>query len=159
MKKLTFALIIFSLSSCQLFEPKPESEKFYCKVNGKAWRPEKASYSLASPLSAEWDKKNERFKILAYNYPQYVWLSLKIDSNGLKIGEYNLSKDVNLSIGYHAYDYSVKNNEVLISKDGNVKITKIENNKVSGTFEFTTYSDTKKKDYKITKGQFNDLIY
>jgi hypothetical protein len=158
MKKLTFALIICLFSSCQLFEPKPESEKFYCKVNGKTWRPEKSSYSLSSPISAEWDRKG-KFKILAYNYPQYVWLTLKVDSNGPQVNEYKLSKDITLSTGYHSYDYSVKNSEVLLSKDGYVRITKVENNKISGTFEFTSYSDIKKKDYKITKGQFNDLIY
>ena len=148
MKKLTSILIIFFISSCSIFEPKPESEKFYCKIDGKAWRPEKASYSLSPPLSAELDKKNERFKVLAYDYPQYVWLSLKVSSSGLEIGKYDLSKDANLSIGYYSYDYSIKNNEVLISKDGNVKITKIENNKVSGTFEFTVYSNVKKKNVK-----------
>jgi hypothetical protein len=49
--------------------------------------------------------------------------------------------------------------EQLKATNGKVVITKLNNNIVSGTFEFTCYSDIKKKTYKITKGQFNDLAY
>jgi len=158
MKKLTFALIICLFSSCQLFEPKPESEKFYCKHNGKAWRPEKNSTSLGTNLKAEWNKKG-KFNILAYQYPEYVWMLLKVDSGGIKIGKYDLSNDITNSVGNYSYDYRVSNNEVTISKSGFVNITKVENKQVSGTFEFTTHSNIQNKDYKITKGQFNNLYY
>jgi len=161
MKKLTFALIVFSLSSCQLFEPKPESEKFYCKINGKAWRPEKASYSLGPPLSGEWNKKNGRFVISAYNGVESIFIGIKLNINEpLGIREYELQNNpANGSAATYYYDYTSQTPEKLLSKSGKVVITKNDNRLVSGTFEFTSYSDVKKKDCKITKGQFNDLIY
>jgi hypothetical protein len=162
MKKLTFALIIFSFSSCQLFEPKPESEKFYCKLNGKAWRPEKGSYSLGTPLKAEWNKKG-RFTIYAYDTKELINFSLIVDSKGIQVKEYKLSsiKGKGESVGFYYYDYTIssQNRDELTSNDGFVNITKVENKQVSGTFEFTTHSNIQNKDYKITKGQFNNLYY
>jgi hypothetical protein len=159
MKKLTFALIVFFLSSCQLFEPKPESEKFYCKVNGKAWRPEKASYSLRTPLTAEWFK-NGNFGIAARNENETIVIGIKLGiNNPLEIKQYELQSQTSGSTGDYYYDTSNPPREKLTSKSGSVWITKFDNSSVSGTFEFTTHSDIKNKDYKITKGQFNNLLY
>ena len=160
MKKLTFAFFILCFSSCQLFEPKPESEKFYCKVNGKAWRPEKSSYSLSSPLSAEL-KTNGLFIISAFNEVESFSIGIKLKANEpLLIQEYELQNNpTNGSSATYYYDFSLPTRDRLLSKSGKVNITKNENRIISGTFEFTTYSDIKKKNFKITKGQFNDLIY
>jgi len=159
MKKLSFVLLFLSLSSCSLFEPKPESEKFYCKLNGKAWRPEKGSYSLGTPLKAEWNKKG-RFTIYAFNGKELVLLSVKLNLNeSLKIGNYLLGSVISENTGDYYYDQTITNSERLTSKSGILNISKTENNQVSGTFEFTTHSNIQNKDYKITKGQFNNLYY
>ncbi len=160
MKKLLFAFLIFSFSSCQLFEPKPESEKFYCKLNGKAWRPEKNGTSLGTNLKAEWNKKG-LFNIYAYNIPEVIIFSLKVNNSGVEIKNYTLYNQKGNSIGLFTYNENASPNdrEELISQQGFVNITKVENKQVSGTFEFTTRSNIQNKDYKITKGQFNNLTY
>ena len=162
MKKLLFALIFCSLSSCQLFEPKPESEKFYCKLNGKAWRPEKNGTSLGTNLKAEWNKKG-LFNIYAYGAKELINFSVVVDSKGIQVKEYKLSsiKGKGESVGFYYYDYTIssQNRDELTSNDGFVNITKIGNNQVSGTFEFTTRSSIQNKNYKITRGQFNNLTY
>jgi len=152
---------ILLLTSCQLFSPRPESEPFYCKINGKGWRPEKKTLPTvsANPLIAEWNKKG-RFNILAYNNEETIGLSIKLEPNvQLKIGQYVFDKISSGTSADYYYNSYERPSERLISNSGKMEITKIENGKVSGTFEFTCYSDIKKKTYKITKGQFNDLIY
>jgi hypothetical protein len=159
MKKLSFVLLFLSLSSCSLFEPKPESEKFYCKLNEKAWRPEKNSTSLGTNLKAEWNKKG-LFNIYAYNIPEVIIFSLKVDNTGLQVKNYTLFSQKGNSIGIFTYnDNSPNDREELLSQQGFVNITKVENKQVSGTFEFTTHSNLQNKNYKITKGQFNNLYF
>ena len=159
MKQILFALIFCSLSSCQLFEPKPESEKFYCKLNGKAWRPEKGSYSLGTPLKGEWNRKG-RFTIYAFSGKELITLSVKLNLNEpLMINKYTLSSIISETTGNYYYDQTVSSAERLTSKNGVLNVTKIGSNQVSGTFEFTTRSNIQNKDYKITKGQFNNLTY
>jgi Family of unknown function (DUF6252) len=158
---IKFCFIIIILSSCQLFSPKPESEAFYCKINGKGYRPEKKTLPTASanPLQAEWNKKGF-FNISATNINQFVGLSLKLEPNQpLLTGEYTLSDKIPGNIGDYYYNINISNRERLLSKSGKLNITKIKDNLISGTFEFTCYSEIKKKTYKITKGQFNDLAY
>jgi Family of unknown function (DUF6252) len=158
---IKFCFIIIILSSCQLFSPKPESEAFYCKINGIGYRPEKKTLPTASanPLIAEWNKKG-RFNILTYNNAESIGLSVKLEPNVLiKIGNYPLQKKFTETSGDYFYNRSLSPSDRLLSINGNLKITKLENNLISGTFEFTCYSEIKKKTYKITKGQFNDLRY
>jgi len=158
--KIIYAILL--LSSCQLFSPRPETEAFYCKINGKGWRPEKKTLPTvsANPLSAEWNKKANGFNILASNGKEYIWLLLKVESQGIELKEYTLFPELGKSVGYfNSNNQSQFILENIISKSGKVVITKISNNEISGTFEFNTYDNIKKKTYKITKGQFNDLIY
>lgn len=159
MKKITFALLILTISSCSIFEPKPESEKFYCKINGKAWRPEKATFTSRPPITAEWFK-NGNFGISAYNVNQNITIGIKLGMNiPLEIKTYELQNQASGNNGYYYYDTSTLPREQLTSKSGNIKITKIDANSISGTFEFKTYSDIKKKECNITKGQFNNLLF
>jgi hypothetical protein len=158
---IKFCSVIIFLNSCQLFSPKPESEAFYCKINGIGWRPEKKTLPTvsANPLRAEWNKKG-RFNIQAYNNVESIGLSVKLEPNVLiKIGEYPLQINFTETSGDYFYNNSLSPSERLLSTKGILKITKLDNNLISGTFEFTCYSEIKKKTYKITKGQFNDLAY
>jgi hypothetical protein len=160
MKRITifsFLLIFLITNSCTIFEPKPESEKFYCKINGRNWRPEKQTTTMGTNLSAEWDKSGI-FRILSYNNPEFVWIRVKVDEKGIKVGKYDL-KDDSLNYGLYSPNYTLKDFEKLKSSQGSVTITKVENNYISGIFEFTTILDKNKRDYKIIKGQFNNLIY
>ena len=158
MKELIFVLTIFFISSCSIFEPKPESEKFYCKIDGKAWRPEKASFTSKPPITAEWFK-NGNFGISAYNVNQNIIIGIKLGVNiPLEVKTYELQNQTSGNIGNY-YDTSILPREQLTSKSGNIKITKIDANSVSGTFEFKTYSDIKKRECNITRGQFNNLLF
>jgi hypothetical protein len=158
---IKFCFIIIILSSCQLFSPKPESEAFYCKINGKGWRPKSNSYSLGTNLSAEFRKKTNNFNITAFNEAEYLWLLLITENNILEKKTYMLFSETGKSIAYYNSNKSDPLNTInnIISQNGSVTITKIEAKGISGTFEFKTYNDNKKKTYKITKGQFNDLAY
>ena len=153
---LFLALATF-LVSCSIFSPKPESEPFYCKVNGKAWRPAKREpLSFIYNLKGDWYKKNGRFNILAVHYPALVGFSIKISE--IKIGQYQLENDILKSRGFYSPS-SEPNRVTLNSTKGILTITKCDETKVSGTFEFNVYDDLTKKEIKITKGQFNDLEY
>ena len=154
---LSYFLIILVFSSCQLFNPKPETEDFFCRINGKAFRPEPKAYSLPSQLTCELSKKNGRFIINAINGDKYIMLLLQIEPNTFpKVGSYLFSNDIknNHSIFYYEYQDLTKK---AISKKGTFIITKVEGYTISGTFEFEAYSEVNKKTYKIKYGQFNDL--
>ena len=152
--------LVFITSACQLISPRPLSQKFYCKINGVGWRPETPPpISFYYPLKAEWNKKG-RFNITATNQLEYVGLSVKLPPNEpLQIQKYELQSQISGSTGDFFYDRSSNPSIRLVSKSGIIEITKYENGLVSGTFEFVVYSEIKKKTFKFTKGQFNDLAY
>jgi hypothetical protein len=103
---IKFCSVIIFLNSCQLFSPKPESEAFYCKINGSGYRPEKKTLPVASanPLRAEWNKKG-RFNINADNNVETVNFSLKVEQIGLSIKTYDL--DTINSFGNYYYNSSL----------------------------------------------------
>ena len=110
-------------------------------------------------MTAEWFK-NGNFGIVAFNENESIVIGIKLGVNQpLEIKQYELQSQLSGSSGDYYYDTSASPREKLTSKFGNIQITKIENNSISGTFEFIAHSDVKNKDYKITKGQFNNLLY
>ncbi len=161
MKNLAVLLLSLLIFSCDLITPK--NEQFYCKVNGKAYRPKDSSSPVggvgAATLTVEWDKKGW-FYIRGRQNTEIVSLSIKLDPNSfLQIQEYPLGNSFTNTSGDYYYDYTVNNPERLISIDGKVNISKIEGKYIWGTFEFNTKTSNSGKSFSITKGQFNQLYY
>jgi Family of unknown function (DUF6252) len=164
MKRITafflFVVLIIS-NSCQLFVS--PSEPFYCKINGKAFRPGKDTSPIggvgSSPLRVEMDSQNHWFYISTRNSPEYLSIVIKLNNdNIIEVGEYKLDKGSSVVRATYTYDYT-SDAEFLDSESGKLILTKVSNNSVWGTFEFKTKSDKLKKDFIITKGQFNALRY
>lgn len=157
--QILFLTLIFSLISCKMFNPKPESEDFFCRINGKAFRPEPKSYSLPPQLTSELSKNDGRFIIRAINGAKSIKLFLQLEPNTFpNVGSYSFSNDTKNNHSIYYYEYSDLTKKA-ISKNGTLEITKIEGNTISGTFVFEAYSEQNKKTYNIKYGQFNDLDF
>ncbi|RYU93089.1 DUF6252 family protein [Emticicia agri] len=71
----------------------------------------------------------------------------------IEIGKYQLTNNKLLNVGLFSPNNNSSFPTDLISEIGEVNITKIDGYNLSGTFFFTC------KEYKITKGEFNDISY
>jgi hypothetical protein len=172
--KAIFKIISIStiLYACQLFVPKPESEKFYCKIDGKAYRPtRKGSYSLSYlEITSGLNTKNNFFYISTARTTrnensEWVSMSLKFENlNDFKLKKYLMNNEFKGQFTGRLNKFDVKKIEekfTSLNSSGFIEFTKIDTvgKKISGVFEFkakSTYSD---KVIKITNGQFNDLSY
>jgi hypothetical protein len=160
-KIATFLFIILGLTSCNWIPPSP-NEPFFCKINGKNFRPEKDSSPIggigSDPLNVTFDPAKGSLAIYVRNNSKFVGLRLIFSDKIVKVGEIKLSSDKNASLGLFSPDYNAGAIDIY-SLTGVVNITKIENKEISGTFEFTCKSQFPEKEYKITKGCFNKLTY
>jgi hypothetical protein len=164
MKKIIGLMILsvsFIITSCQL--PPSPNEPFYCKINGKIFRPEKDSSPFGgvgvSPLKIELDKKYNWIYISATRNQDYVSLKIKLDANNsIEKGEYILKED--LTDTHITYSTNIKqsNSDYLQSNSGKLIITQVKNSQIWGTFEFKTKNKAG-TEFLITNGQFNALRY
>lgn len=162
MKNLVIISIVFLFISCNKNNPKP-NEKFYCQVDGKAFRTDSNGDIFNSPLYAEWNTKGW-FSLYADNFKDKKALTLiaKLGgSNEVELLEYSTPKG-NFSANYYG-DYIIVNNssvkESFAGFEGKLTITKYDKalKLVSGTFEFKAKSKQTGTILNITKGQFNDV--
>jgi hypothetical protein len=166
--KNTSILIIFFIASlfgfsCRKNNPGP-NESFYCKIDGKAFRPDNDGDIFFEPLLAQWDLKNKMFYFIVYgNDSHSISISSKFQKNedfGLK--KYNVNREF---IANYNGDLILINGSNVHEKfqsfedSGFIEFSKIDTTKrrVSGTFEFKLKNE--RKTVSITKGQFNDVFY
>ena len=152
---LYFVVISFGFSSCNWLPPSP-NEPFYCKVNGKKYRPQKTDFVS---LKATWNSKDGSLYISTRNSPQEIGLFIFMKNKELSISDYTLSNDKLATKGLYTPNNGEIPSQNLISTSGNVSITKVEGYNIWGTFEFTCKSTKTGTEYNITKGEFNNLSY
>jgi Family of unknown function (DUF6252) len=161
-KKSAFLFITLCLTACNWLPPSP-NEPFYCKVNGKNFRPEKDTSPVggigSDPLRISWDKITGRLFITSRNSPEEISLVIVFPNKDIVIGEFKLENQKGFSSGVIIPDNDKIPNEQIVSSSGKVIISKIKGYEISGTFEFTCKSLNSGKEYKITKGCFNKLTY
>jgi hypothetical protein len=163
---LSYFLLIFIFTSCQLFLPKPESEDFYCTIDGKAFRPDNDGDIFFEDLLAQLNENSKIFYISAYG-KEGKTLTIKnkfADLKEFKVKRYYINTEFNVS---YSGD-KIKINGNAINEDfepflnsGFVEFTKIDTVRqlVSGTFEFKLKSIQTDKTVNIKNGQFNDVFY
>lgn len=161
MKSLIVFVSILVLSSCNLFVPSP-NEEFYCKINGKKFRPSKSSSS--STLSSDnfqvsWDENEGGLSIRARNNPNGIYIILVFEDKNIKIGRYALSKELTKSKAYYTPNRNSSSPTDCISKDGFIEITKKDGYLLSGKFEFNAEHPNSGVIYNITNGEFNKISY
>jgi Family of unknown function (DUF6252) len=161
MKHILLSLIlVFGLLACNWRPPSP-NEPFYCKVNGKNFRPEKDNSPIggigSDPLRIIWEKNDGTLFINARNSPIEITVFIIFPNKEVKIGSYSLKNEANSSKGVFTPNISANKIEDINAFEGNCIIEKINGNEISGTFEFTCKSLNTGKEYKITKGCFNKL--
>ena len=167
MKKIAVFFILLTsvgLPSCTWFSSLKPKETFYCKVDGKAFRPDKDKSPIggigSDPLKVSFDKEKGFFSIIVRNSPNSISIYLKlIPKEDLNIQKVDLTSDINGTKAFYTIDYAEANKEQLISQSGKFSFTKIDGYNLSGTFEFTCKSAKTGIEYKITDGQFNDISY
>lgn len=160
MKNIIAVLFLtYCLSSCNWIPPGPNAP-FFCKINGKNFRPEKDTSPIggigSDPLNVTVDEKDGGITIYVRNDPNFIGITL-IPEN--KILEKGIFKVNNKHIGIFSPDRTANNVDYIVAQNGNFEITKLGDKKISGTFEFTCKSTKTSKEYKITKGCFNNLTY
>lgn len=167
--KALFKIISIStiLCSCQLFTPKPQSESFYCKIDGKAFRPDNGGDIFFSALLAQKDETYNFFYITTTGKEgKGLSISSKIfkNWNDFKVKKYLINEEFN---AYYSGNYIEKDGKRLQERfepypnSGYVEFTKIDTVKqtVSGVFEFKLKSTQTDKTVSIKNGQFNDVFY
>ena len=169
---LSYFLIILIFPSCQLFVPKPESEKFYCKIAGFAYRPlSKGFYSLSYyNITSGLNRKNNSFYIstsrsMRSGNSESFNLDLKFEKlEDFRPKKYSMSSNITGQFSGKLISYEgkeIKDRFTSINSSGYLEFTKIDTVRrtVSGLFEFKAKSKYTDKRIKITNGQFNDLSY
>jgi hypothetical protein len=155
-------LISFTQSSCDLISPK--SPLFFCKLNGKSWTPKSDGKPLNGVAGrdyfAVYGSKLGTLNISVNNGKDFLSLLLTLkEPTKFKNGE-NLNIKVELQKGVYYISYGDINGEDLNINYPTFKfiINKIDNDLISGTFEFSTYNSWRKNTkFEFTKGEFNNL--
>lgn len=164
MKNLVITAIVFLFISCNKNNnPKP-NEKFYCQVDGKAFRPDSNGDIFNSTQYAEWDTRGW-FNLYGHNNKTYhsVLMSAKLinTKKEVELREYTVSDS--LYFPYYNGGYIKVNGDSVKEEfkgfEGKLTITKYDKalKLVSGTFEFKAKSKQTGNIVNITKGQFNDV--
>ncbi len=166
MKKLAVFLILLSFYSCGEPPPQP-NEPFYCKIDGKRFRPDNGGDIFFEALLAQRDENNNIFDITVYSEERgWVGLFLKFKNIHTEFKEKNYvmndefkghystpNKTVNGVSSSTTYESYLQSGFITFSKIDTVK------QRVSGTFEFKAKDKKSEKTISITKGQFNDVFF
>ncbi|RYU93095.1 DUF6252 family protein [Emticicia agri] len=160
---LIFFALTISLSGCSFFDSLLPRGKFFCKIDGENFKPRKDDAPVggigASPIRRYLNLKDTLFTIYVDGENQSIGLTLKARSlDKINVGKYLLKNNNKNSHAIFNPDRRAHKQEIIYSKNGYINVTKSEGFKISGTFEFTTEINNRAwKEYKITKGQFNEL--
>ncbi len=166
MKNFAVYLLLFTLSSCGEPPPKP-NEPFYCKVDGKRFRPDNGGDIFLQALLVKKSIPNNLFYFNVYSEGNgWIGISAKFKDiqNEFKEKTYEINQEfkahystpektvngVSSSITYESF-----------AKSGFITFSKIDTLKkeVSGTFEFKAKDTKSDKIISISKGQFNNVFY
>jgi len=163
--------------ACDLNRPKPD-DKFYCKVDGKHWRPNSDGDFKAITLTADLLENNRFLGIVASNYKidETILVSI-VDTTGFS--EQSAGKVYELSLNYYfptnspsAYfskttgKNSIKNIYYYTDRtySGTFRILSLEKDSriptsimMRAEFEFTAVNPSGET-VKITNGQFNGEV-
>ena len=162
--------LLLLCQACDPDRPKPE-EKFYCKVDGKHWRPDSDGDFKRITLVSDLMDQGRGIYIRATDASTNQTISIYIfDSSGIdtvRSGKlYEISLNQALTNNPPAGSFS-KNNQTFktgSNHKGTFRILSIERDqriltsfKMKAEFEFTAVSPSGKT-VKITQGQFNDRV-
>jgi hypothetical protein len=173
MKNLNYLIVVIVLFgsqlSCQIFDPKPKSEEFYCKIGGKKFRPDNGGDMFFEALLLQLDRDNKRFNITAIksgngDERMSVLFSIPTKNKVLEERKYEITQEgkAYCSKGYisvggsnknHDYDAFLSSGYIIFSKVDTLK------RRVSGTFAFKAKSNYTNDEIAVTDGQFNDVFY
>jgi hypothetical protein len=165
MKKLLAVLFITILNfSCENILPKPP--QFCCKINKKQWIPEiKGALGGKQTGLAFYKVKEGFFSIYGSSEDYYVSVGIKFNPNS----EIELNKKylierplkVDSAVGSISIqvDSKIGNNIILSANKGFIIIEKMDSQYFTGTFEYELEGKANGKSYKVTKGQFNNMLY
>jgi hypothetical protein len=166
MKNLAVFFVLLSISSCGEPPPKP-NEPFYCKVDGKRYRPDNGGDAFFQALLAKKSVQNNLFYITVYsenNGELGITAKFKDIKSEFKEKKYIINEEfkADFSTPYKTVNGigSQKTYESF-SNGGYVTFSKIDSlrQRVSGTFEFKAKDKNSDKIIIVSKGQFNDLFY
>lgn len=149
---LIITLALFSFSCDEVEE---QMNKMTAKIDGEKW----TSRFRATVM------KDSAIVITATNkLSKDEGQQIAITIFGTNEGRYLLSADsVSAQCGaVYKPDASVEDeSQYFLSKSGEVRVKSLdtENNKISGTFEFSMIKDVSGKTIEITEGEFNELRY
>jgi hypothetical protein len=165
--KNTSILIIFFIASlfgfsCRKNNPGP-NESFYCKIDGKAFRPDNDGDIFFEPLLVQWAKplKQFYFTVQGSRYSLDIYTVFENNENFIE-KSYSINEEFSAQlVGDLINSNGIQKREVFKSfpNSGRIIFTKIDSlsHRVSGTFEFEVKNE--RKTISITKGQFNDVFY
>lgn len=168
MKRFVATLSLFFLfSSCEIFTPKPESESFYCKIDGKAFRPDNGGDIFFEALLAKRSVENNLFYFIVYSEPKgWIGISAKFENIKSDFSEKTYVMNEEFRGHYSTPEKTVNGNSYSETYEsyptsGYITFTKIDTLKreVSGTFEFKAKDKKTDKIISVTKGQFNDVYF
>jgi hypothetical protein len=165
MKKLLAILLITILNfSCENILPKPP--QFCCKINKKQWIPEiKGALGGRNTGLAFYRVNKGFFDIYGSSEDYFVSVTIKFPPNTeIELNKKYLIKNlINLN-GAGAWltkkvDSKIGSDISLRAISGFVIITKMDSQYFTGTFEYDLDGKVNNKPYKVTKGQFNNMLY
>jgi len=127
---------------------------FGCYVNGELWLP-KGRGDGSLPIFVDMTVNNF-LAIYADNRNSGITIAIK-DTTGIKVNHpYSLTDGLNFIASYLIIKKEIscqtKNPDVI---SGEVTLSKLQNQIISGTFEFTTYNPDCGDTIKVTEGRFD----
>jgi hypothetical protein len=159
MKKIAFLLFVICIafSSCGKKQESVENKPgIFCEVDGRSWTGDTISYIM---------KQSNEFDIVAVygklgtgtfeSFPIYI-------RSELKVGDFIITKETAENCATFTSTLTKKDKksetdeDVFMSTDGKLTVTKFDESSVTGTFNINFISrDQPYKNLKITNGKFN----
>jgi len=156
--------IVICLTSCELITPTPKM--FSCRVNGKLWEPYiKGTFGGRFTGNATYYSKQNNFTVYGSSEDCYIAMNIILPVNSsIELNkEYpiQLTRMPNYANGRFVITIgnSSKQDYLANAISGYFKITEMNSQYFSGTFEFDLEKQIESKTYKIRNGQFNNMLY
>lgn len=157
--KLISIFLLFIMVSCGIFKYEKPKEIFYCKINGEVFRPEGEKYIGAkSPMTVRYNPDKKVLTIDCINKSKYLGLSILIDTLYIFPKKIIFIKGDFFLSGIYNPINDTRNSKNFYSEEGEFIITSRNEKGINGTFNFICIDPDTKKEYKITDGEFNDLV-
>ncbi len=143
---LIFAAVLFSFACCtkkSSTSPSGTGKSFYCKLDGTDFTPAGGGryYSLTGSIPG----------IQIVGDTTFTTIEIYVSSDA--VGTYNLDNTGGSNFGSV---YINAGNKTYLSTSGEVKITKSDGSKISGTFHYSATGTSGTT--AVTDGEFNDIL-